>query len=77
VRILLLTPASEPTTNPTNPTNPPLAAEAAWNTRDPEQVAGAYTIDAVSRNRSELAIAVERGIFGPRPDGDRSRIPLR
>lgn len=29
-----------------------LAAEAAWNTRDPERVAGAYTIDSVWRNRS-------------------------
>ena len=31
-----------------------LAAEAAWNTRDPERVAGAYTIDSVWRNRSEF-----------------------
>jgi hypothetical protein len=27
------------------------AAEDAWNTRDPEKVAGAYTIDSVWRNR--------------------------
>jgi uncharacterized protein len=31
-----------------------LAAEAAWNSRDPERVAGAYTIDSVWRNRSEF-----------------------
>lgn len=51
-------------TNPTKPPLPPfdeasarqkvLAAEAAWNTRDPERVAGAYTIDSVWRNRSEF-----------------------
>ena len=50
--------------NPTKPPIPPfddasarqkvLAAEAAWNTRDPERVAGAYTIDSVWRNRSEF-----------------------
>ena len=27
------------------------AAEDAWNTRDPEKVAGAYTLDSVWRNR--------------------------
>ncbi len=31
-----------------------LAAEAAWNTCDPERVAGAYTEDSVWRNRSEF-----------------------
>jgi nuclear transport factor 2 (NTF2) superfamily protein len=51
-------------TTPTRPPAPPfdeatarqkvLAAEAAWNTRDPERVAGAYTIDSVWRNRSEF-----------------------
>jgi nuclear transport factor 2 (NTF2) superfamily protein len=30
------------------------AAEDAWNTRDPERVAGAYTPDSVWRNRSEF-----------------------
>jgi len=30
------------------------AAEDAWNTRDPEKVAGAYTADSVWRNRSEF-----------------------
>ena len=29
------------------------AAEDAWNTRDPERVAGAYTLDTVWRNRDE------------------------
>lgn len=29
-------------------------AENAWNTRDPERVAQAYTIDSVWRNRSEF-----------------------
>jgi len=51
-------------TNPSRPPVPPfdeasarqkvLAAEAAWNTRDPERVAGAYTLDSVWRNRSEF-----------------------
>jgi uncharacterized protein len=31
-----------------------LAAEAAWNTRDPDRVAAAYTIDSVWRNRDEF-----------------------
>jgi nuclear transport factor 2 (NTF2) superfamily protein len=30
------------------------AAENAWNTRDPEKVAGAYTADSQWRNRSEF-----------------------
>jgi uncharacterized protein len=30
------------------------AAEDAWNTRDPERVAGAYTEDSVWRNRNEF-----------------------
>ena len=29
------------------------AAEDAWNTRDPQKVAGAYTIDTIWRNRDE------------------------
>jgi nuclear transport factor 2 (NTF2) superfamily protein len=33
-----------------------LAAEAAWNTRDPDRVAGAYTVDSVWRNRSEFVV---------------------
>ena len=53
--------------SPTPPPRPPLppftaetalkkvrAAEAAWNTRDPEKVAAAYTADSVWRNRSEF-----------------------
>jgi len=30
------------------------AAEDAWNTRDPERVAAAYTVDSVWRNRDEF-----------------------
>lgn len=30
------------------------AAQDAWNTRDPQRVAGAYTPDSVWRNRSEF-----------------------
>jgi nuclear transport factor 2 (NTF2) superfamily protein len=30
------------------------AAEDAWNTRDPEKVAGAYTVDSVWRNRDQF-----------------------
>ena len=30
------------------------AAEDAWNSRDPERVAGAYSEDSVWRNRSEF-----------------------
>lgn len=30
------------------------AAEDAWNTRDPERVAGAYTTDSVWRNRDQF-----------------------
>ncbi|HUZ20602.1 MAG TPA: nuclear transport factor 2 family protein [Acidimicrobiales bacterium] len=30
------------------------AAEDAWNTREPERVAQAYTVDTIWRNRSEL-----------------------
>ena len=29
-------------------------AEDAWNTRDPERIAGAYTADSAWRNRAEL-----------------------
>jgi len=32
------------------------AAEAAWNTRDPERVAGAYTDDSQWRNRDEFLV---------------------
>ncbi len=30
------------------------AAEDGWNTRDPQRVAGAYTVDSIWRNRSEF-----------------------
>jgi nuclear transport factor 2 (NTF2) superfamily protein len=30
------------------------AAEDAWNSRDPERVAGAYTVDSVWRNRNSF-----------------------
>jgi nuclear transport factor 2 (NTF2) superfamily protein len=30
------------------------AAEDAWNTRDPQRVAGAYSVDTVWRNRDEF-----------------------
>ena len=30
------------------------AAEDAWNTRDPERVAGAYSVDSAWRNRSSF-----------------------
>jgi hypothetical protein len=36
-----------------------LAAEAAWNTRDPERVAAAYTVDSVWRNRNEFVTGRE------------------
>jgi nuclear transport factor 2 (NTF2) superfamily protein len=32
------------------------AAEAAWNSRDPERVAGAYTEDSQWRNRDEFLV---------------------
>ena len=34
-------------------------AEDAWNTRDPEQVAQAYTVDSAWRNRSEFLVGRE------------------
>lgn len=33
-----------------------LAAEAAWNSRDPERVAAAYTVDSVWRNRDRFIV---------------------
>jgi uncharacterized protein len=32
------------------------AAENAWNTKDPERVAGAYTVDSVWRNRDTFLV---------------------
>ena len=34
-------------------------AEAAWNTRDPDRVAAAYTVDSVWRNRDEFVTGRE------------------
>ena len=36
-----------------------LMAEAAWNSKDPERVAAAYTVDSVWRNRSEFVTGRE------------------
>ena len=33
-----------------------LAAEAAWNTRDPQRVAAAYTVDSQWRNRDQFIV---------------------
>ncbi len=33
-----------------------LGAEAAWNTRDPQRVAGAYSLDSVWRNRDVFLV---------------------
>ena len=35
------------------------AAEDAWNTRDPDRVVLAYTVDTVWRNRSEFLVGRE------------------
>lgn len=35
-------------------------AEDAWNTRDPERVAGAYTVDSSWRNRAEFLVGREQ-----------------
>ena len=37
-----------------------LAAEAAWNSRDPERVAAAYTADSVWRNRDRFIVGREQ-----------------
>lgn len=68
-------------TNPSRPPVPPfdeasarqkvLAAEAAWNTRDPERVAGAYTVDSVWRNRSEFIVGREQIVAFLRAKWDR------
>ena len=69
------------TTKPTRPPVPPfdeasarqkvLAAEAAWNTRDPVRVASAYTIDSVWRNRSEFIEGREQIVAFLRAKWDR------
>jgi uncharacterized protein (TIGR02246 family) len=38
------------------------AAEDAWNTRDPERVAGAYTEDTEWRNRGEHVVGRAAGV---------------
>jgi nuclear transport factor 2 (NTF2) superfamily protein len=48
-----------------------LAAEAAWNTRDPERVAGAYTADSVWRNRSEFVVGRDEIVAFLRAKWDR------
>ena len=47
------------------------AAEDAWNTRDPERVAGAYTADSVWRNRGEFVTGREQIIGFLRAKWDR------
>ena len=69
------------TTKPTRPPVPPfdeasarqkvLAAEAAWNTRDPARVANAYTIDSVWRNRCEFIEGHEQIVAFLRAKWDR------
>ena len=68
-------------TNPARPPLPPfdeasarqkvLAAEAAWNTRDPDRVAGAYTADSVWRNRSEFIVGRDQIVAFLRAKWDR------
>jgi len=68
-------------TTPTRPPVPPfdeasarqkvLAAEAAWNSRDPERVAGAYTVDSVWRNRSEFIVGRDQIVEFLRAKWDR------
>ena len=68
-------------TNPAGPPLPPfdeasarqkvLAAEAAWNTRDPDRVAGAYTADSVWRNRSEFIVGRDQIVAFLRAKWDR------
>lgn len=69
------------TTKQTRPPVPPfdeasarqkvLAAEAAWNTRDPARVASAYTIDSVWRNRCEFVEGREQIVAFLRAKWDR------
>jgi uncharacterized protein len=47
------------------------AAEDAWNTRDPERVAGAYTVDSVWRNRDRFVTGREQIIQFLRDKWDR------
>jgi uncharacterized protein len=47
------------------------AAEDAWNTRDPERVAGAYTADTEWRNRDEHLVGREEVVAFLRRKWDR------
>jgi nuclear transport factor 2 (NTF2) superfamily protein len=51
------------------------AAEDAWNTRDPERVAQAYTVDSVWRNRDVFVTGRRRDHRLPHPEvGARARV---
>ncbi len=49
------------------------AAEDAWNTRDPERVAGAYTADTEWRNRDEHLVGRDQVVEFLRRKWDRER----
>jgi nuclear transport factor 2 (NTF2) superfamily protein len=49
------------------------AAEAAWNTRDPERVAGAYTEDSQWRNRDEFLVGRDEIVTFLRRKWDREQ----
>ena len=51
------------------------AAESAWNTRDPELVASAYTADAVWRNRDEFLSGREHVAAADNPFGPDAYVP--
>lgn len=48
-----------------------LAAEAAWNSRDPERVAAAYTVDSVWRNRDRFIVGRDQIVEFLRTKWDR------
>ncbi len=48
-----------------------LAAEAAWNSRDPERVAAAYTVDSVWRNRDRFIVGRDQIVEFLRDKWDR------
>ena len=57
-----------------------LMAEAAWNSRDPERVAAAYSPGSERREASINDVAIgasDRRMFGPRPEGDLSGMALQ
>ena len=54
------------------------AAEDAWNTRDPEHVSLAYTVDSQWRNRDEHIVGREPIVAFPHPQmAARTRLCLR